>query len=95
MCIVSLIITVAIYVYFLKNDFKLVLRRRLWVVTGFTAVLLIGETILTKTSAGVSFLMNVIGLETCLLYTSTWKKNCSRLTSSARVSTRQEDGSIP
>ena len=65
-CIVSLIITVAIYVYFLKNDFKLVLRRRLWVVTGFTAVLLIGETILTKTSAGVSFLMNVIGLETLL-----------------------------
>ncbi len=34
--------------------------------TGFTAVLLIGETILTKTSAGVSFLMNVIGLETLL-----------------------------
>ena len=33
---------------FFKNDFKLVLRRRLWVVTGFTAVLLIGETITHK-----------------------------------------------
>ncbi len=65
-CIVSLIITVAIYVYFLKNDFKLVLRRRMWVTTGLTAVLLIFEMILTKTSVGVSFLMKVIGLEPLL-----------------------------
>ncbi|MBQ9960342.1 MAG: hypothetical protein IJP00_00375 [Firmicutes bacterium] len=42
-CILSFIISVAIIVYFLKNNFKLVLRKRLKVISILTTVLIAGE----------------------------------------------------
>lgn len=63
LCIVSLIITVAIYVHFLKNDFKMVLRKRIKVTGGLVALLLAAEVFLLKTKTGIGFLMSVGGLE--------------------------------
>lgn len=60
--LVSAIITVAIYVYFLKNEFKLVLRKRLIFISGFTVLLAVAETFLLKTKTGISFLMSFAGL---------------------------------
>ena len=60
--LVSAVITVAIYVYFLKNDFKLVLRKRLIFTSIFTALLFAAEIIMPKTKAGLSFLMSFAGL---------------------------------
>lgn len=62
-CLVSLIITVSIYVYFLKNDFKLVLRKRLKAVWIVTAVLLAFEGFLLMSGKGVKWLVSFIGLE--------------------------------
>lgn len=65
---VSTIITAAIYIYFIRNDFKLVLRKRI-AVTGILTVILCGtEIILLRTHAGISFLMNVAGIETLPSY---------------------------
>ena len=61
-CLVSLIITVSIYVYFLKNDFKLVLRKRLKAVWIVTAVLLAFEGFLLMSGKGVKWLASFIGL---------------------------------
>ena len=60
--LVSAVITVAIYVYFLKNDFKLVLRKRLIFTSVFTALVFAAEIIMLKTKAGLSFLMSFAGL---------------------------------
>ena len=62
--LVSTVITVAIYVYFLKNEFKLVLRKRIAFTGGLTGLLIIAEMVLLKTKAGVSALMSIIGLKT-------------------------------
>ena len=62
-CIVCLIISASIYVYFLKNDFKLVIRKRLkavWIVTG---ILLVCESLLFMTEQGVRRLTSFMGLE--------------------------------
>lgn len=60
--IVSLIITIAIYRYFLKNGFKAVLRDRFKVTTAFTAVILIAEMVVFNTEKGLNFLSKIIGL---------------------------------
>lgn len=62
-CIVCLIITVSIYVYFLKNDFKLVLRKRLKAVWAVVAVVLPAEGFLTMSGSGVRWLGSLAGLE--------------------------------
>lgn len=62
LCIVSGIITVSIYVYFLKNDFKLVLRKRLKVSLALTAILLIAEMALIHTGKGLSWLKSMVGV---------------------------------
>lgn len=62
-CIICLIITVSIYVYFLKNDFKLVLRKRLRFVWIFTGALLICESLLTMTDKGVRWLASITGIK--------------------------------
>lgn len=62
-CLISLVITASIYIYFLRNNFKLVLRKRMWVTSALSAVIVIAELILTKTSAGTAWLMNITGLE--------------------------------
>ncbi len=62
-CLVSLIITVSIYVYFLKNDFKLVLRKRLKASWAVTAAMLIIEGFLLMSEKGVGWLASFIGLE--------------------------------
>lgn len=62
-CIVCLIISASIYVYFLKNDFKLVIRKRLkavWIVTG---ILLVCESLLFMTEQGVRRLTSFMELE--------------------------------
>lgn len=64
LCIISLIISVAIYVHFLKNDFKEVIRNRIKAVTAVTVILTAVEGILLKTGKGLALLMNTVGLET-------------------------------
>lgn len=63
-CLVCLIITVSIYVYFLKNDFKLALRKRLKAVWIVTALLLVAESFMLMSGRGRGWLTSVIGLET-------------------------------
>lgn len=62
-CIVSLIISAAIYVYFLKNDFKLVLRKRLIAVLVLSAILLTCEVFLMCTSGGTAWMASFLGLQ--------------------------------
>lgn len=62
-CLVCLILTVSIYVYFLKNDFKLVLRKRLkatWIVS---ALLLACEGFVLLSDGGRRWLAPFVGLE--------------------------------
>lgn len=60
--LISLIISVAIYIYFLRNDFKVVLRKRLIPVSCLTAVLLGAETFVLKTKVGLSWIASAAGL---------------------------------
>ena len=46
----------------MKNDFKLVLRKRLIFTSVFTALLFAAEIIMLKTKAGLFFLMSFAGL---------------------------------
>lgn len=62
-CLVSFILTAAIYVYFLRNNFKLVLRKRLKATWAASAFLLICEGILLMSGKGVKWLGDFIGLE--------------------------------
>lgn len=62
-CIVSMLITAAIYVYFLKNDFKLALRKRLKAVWIVTAALLAAESFMLMSSSGVKKISSFLGLE--------------------------------
>ena len=61
-CVVSLIISMAIYGYFLKNDFKLVLRNRFKFTAILTLVVLAGEAVLLYTQVGVKWMSAFIGL---------------------------------
>lgn len=63
LCIVSGIITVSIYVYFLKNDFKLVLRKRLRISAALTGAFLIGEMFLIHTEKGIGWLKSMVGIK--------------------------------
>ncbi|MBR5517016.1 MAG: hypothetical protein IKU53_03495 [Firmicutes bacterium] len=63
MAITSLIITVAIYLYFLKNDFKPVLRNRFKATAALTAVLLAFEMFLLNTDKGIAMAMKMLGLK--------------------------------
>lgn len=62
LAIVSLIITVSIYVYFVKNDFKTVLRNRFKIVALLSTAILIGEMVLLNTKKGLIYITNLIGL---------------------------------
>lgn len=62
-CILSLITTVAIYIHFLKNRFKLVLRKRMKCVTALVAIILAGEMFIMKTAKGLSWILNLVGVE--------------------------------
>ena len=62
--LLSGIITVAIYVYFLKNGFKEVLRKRLKITVPVIAVLLACEMIAFSTKKGLATLMTITGVET-------------------------------
>lgn len=62
-CILSLIISVAIIVYFLKNNFKLVLRKRLKVVSAITAVLIAAEGFIMFTEKGNMLLKSVLDFQ--------------------------------
>ena len=62
-CIVCLIITAAIYVYFLKNDFKLALRKRIKLCWLLTAAMLIVEGFLLLSEQGRQWLASFAGLE--------------------------------
>ncbi len=67
---VSTIITAAIYIYFIRNDFKLVLRKRVAATGILTLIICIVEVILLKTDWGITFLMNVAGIETLPSYSA-------------------------
>ena len=61
--ITSLIISIAIYVYFIKNDFKPVLRNRFKASAVLTAVLLTIEMFLFNTKSGLAFVAKTLGLK--------------------------------
>lgn len=69
-CLVSFIISVSIYVYFLKNDFKLVIRKRFRISMAFAVLMLIGEAVLLRTESGIAWLMSFIGLESLSKYSA-------------------------
>ena len=60
--IVSLIITIAIYRYFLKNDYKPVLRNRYKISAVLVIALLIGEMVLLNTKKGMAIISDTLGL---------------------------------
>lgn len=60
--IVSLIITIAIYRYFLKNDYKSVLRNRFKISAVLVITLLIGEMVILNTEKGLAFISDALGL---------------------------------
>ncbi len=60
--IVSLIITVAIYRYFLKNDYKPVLRNRYKISAVLVIATLVAEMILLNTQKGMAMISNTLGL---------------------------------
>ena len=62
-CAVCLIITVAIYVYFLKNNFKQALRKRIKLCWLLTAAMLIVEGFLLLSEQGRQWLASFAGLE--------------------------------
>lgn len=59
--VVSLILTVAIYVYFLKNDRKKTLSTMFKVSLGLTAACIVGETVLMVTNEGRSWIVERLG----------------------------------
>jgi len=61
--IVSLVITVSIYYYFLKHDYKPVLRNRFKVSAGLSVIILVGEMILLNTEKGLGFMSKTLGLK--------------------------------
>jgi hypothetical protein len=63
LCITSIIITIAIYVYFIDNGFKEVLAKRAKVAVGISLIVMIIEIVLMYTTKGLSFLSSVLGLE--------------------------------
>lgn len=62
LAIISLIITIAIYIYFIRNDFKPVLRNRFKVSAVLASVLLIIEMFLLNTDKGIASLMKMLGM---------------------------------
>lgn len=60
--VVSLIITVAIYRYFLKNNYKPVLRNRYKVSAALATIILIIEMILLNTNKGIAFICSWLDL---------------------------------
>ena len=60
--VVSLIITVAIYRYFLKNNYKPVLRNRYKVSAVLATIILIIEMILLNTNKGIAFICSWLDL---------------------------------
>ncbi len=61
--VVSLIITIAIYRYFLKNGYKQILRNRYKVSALLVTIILIGEMVLVNTQKGMSFITESLGLK--------------------------------
>lgn len=60
--LVSIIITVAIYRYFLKNDYKPVLRNRYKISAVLVTVILIAEMVLLNTKKGMAIIFDTLGL---------------------------------
>ena len=60
--VVSLIITVAIYRYFLKNNYKPVLRNRYKVSASLATIILIIEMILLNTNKGIAYICSWLDL---------------------------------
>lgn len=63
LAIVSLIVTIAIYVYFLKNDYKAVLRNRFKTSAIICAVILVCEMFLLNTEKGIAIISKTLGLK--------------------------------
>ena len=63
LCILSLIISAAIIVYFMKNNFKLALRKRMKTAAILTPVLLVAEGFIFLTEIGNGILKKVVGFE--------------------------------
>lgn len=64
LAIVSLIITVSIYVHFLKLDYKPTLRNRFKISAVFSTAILIGEMFLLNTKKGLALISDTLGLVT-------------------------------
>lgn len=62
-CILCLILSVAIVVYFMKNEFKVALRKRMKTVAIVTPVLLIAEAFVFFSEKGNELLKNLVGFE--------------------------------
>ncbi len=61
-CLVSMVISAAIYNYFIKNNYKKVLRDRLKITSALVAVALIFEMIVLNTKWGIDMVYNLIGI---------------------------------
>ncbi len=61
-CLLSFVISVAIYNYFVKNNYKQVLRDRFKITSGLVILFLIGEMIIFNTQKGLNFLYNTVGI---------------------------------